>query len=110
MNARDAMHRIDFASRPWTDGRDGVRFKSHREGTRQIRMVEFSTSEGDPHWCEIGHIGCVIKGGLEIEVGSKRLKFVAGDGLCLPPGPEAKHRAVSIIPGTVLFMIEEVER
>jgi quercetin dioxygenase-like cupin family protein len=69
--------------------------------------VEFSTSEGDPHWCELGHIGYVLQGGLEIDFNGTVLAFAAGDGLFIPPGASSAHRGVSIIPGTRLFMVEE---
>ena len=80
------MYRVDFASLPWTHVRPGVRCKTHREGTRLLRLVEFSTSDGDPHWCEAGHIGYVLNGGLTIDFTGTVLEFKTGDGLFIPRG------------------------
>jgi len=99
--------KVDFASIDWCEGRPGVRYKSYREGSQQVRLVEFSTSDGDPHWCELGHIGYVLQGGLTIDFNGTLVSFAAGDGLFIPPGAATAHRGVSIVPGTRLFMVEE---
>ncbi len=41
------VYKVDFASIPWTEGRLGVRFKTYREGNKQLRLVEFTTGDGD---------------------------------------------------------------
>lgn len=101
--------RVDFQSIPWEEARPGVRHKVYREGLRQIRLVEFASSHGDPHWCERGHIGFVLHGGLTIEVNGTAHVFAAGDGIFLPAGPDTAHRSVTIVPGTRLIMVEDVE-
>ena len=103
-----SVFKVDFAAMPWLEGREGVRYKVYTEGTRQLRLVEFATGEGDPHWCERGHIGCVLTGGLTIDVNGAVYVFAAGDGLFLPPGAATAHRAVAITPGTRLIMVEDV--
>jgi hypothetical protein len=35
------------------------------------------------------------------------ISFCAGDGLFIPAGPGSQHRAVSIVPGTRLLMVED---
>ncbi len=62
------MYKVDFASIPWTEGREGVRFKIHRQETGSFDWWSLPAGDGDPHWCEEGHIGYVLKGGLKIEV------------------------------------------
>lgn len=79
-----SIFKIDFDSMEWPAGRPGVRHKVYSEGSRQIRLVEFTTSEGDPHWCDQGHIGFVLAGGLEIDFNGKVFSFSAGDGLFIP--------------------------
>jgi hypothetical protein len=37
----------------------------------------------------------------------KVLAFATGDGLFIPAGALTKHRAVSIVPGTRLLMVED---
>ncbi len=99
--------KISFADMPWQQVRPDVRQKVHCEGSRQIRLVEFSTSAGADHWCETGHIGYVLKGGLSISFDGEILAFAAGDGLFIPAGARHRHRAVAIAEGTLLLMIEE---
>jgi hypothetical protein len=100
--------KVDFDSIQWQDRRPGVRDKVYSEGTRRLRLVEFSTSDGDPHWCEQGHIGFVLEGGLTIDVNGEVLSFAAGDGLFIPPGPASMHRGVTITPGTRLVLVEDL--
>ncbi|HEU4618960.1 MAG TPA: cupin domain-containing protein [Gammaproteobacteria bacterium] len=100
--------KVDFASMEWHQGRPGVRYKLYCEGSRQLRLVEFETSEGDPHWCERSHIGYVLEGGLEIEFDGRMLSFGAGDGFFIPAGAPSKHRGVAITPGTRLVMVEDL--
>ena len=99
--------KVDFEGMAWEDGRPGVRHKVYQEGSRLLRMVEFDTSDGDPHWCERGHIGLVLAGGLEIEFDGRVLSFSAGDGLFIPPGKANAHRGVTIEPVTRLILVED---
>jgi ethanolamine utilization protein EutQ (cupin superfamily) len=69
--------------------------------------VEFSTSDGFEQWCDQGHIGYVLKGGLTIEFEGQMLEFNAGDGMFIPAGKACAHRGVSIVPGTRLLMVED---
>jgi quercetin dioxygenase-like cupin family protein len=98
--------KVDFSSMSWDDGRPGVRQKIFRSGTRQVRLVEFQTAEGFDGWCEEGHIGYVLEGGLQIDVRGELISFVKGDALFIPSGTATAHRAVTIVPGTRLFMTE----
>ncbi|HKE86090.1 MAG TPA: hypothetical protein VKB50_20160 [Vicinamibacterales bacterium] len=102
------MFKVDFNAMSWQDVRPGVRQKVYCEGARLIRLVEFNTSDGDPHWCEQGHIGFVLAGGLQIDFKGTVLSFAEGDGLFIPPGPAGAHRGHVITPGTRLIMVEEV--
>src|SRR4051794_14056875 len=101
------MFKVDFAAMEWQSGRPGVRFKVYAEGSRQIRLVEFATGEGFDTWCEQGHIGYVLAGAVQIDFDGEVVSFAAGDGLFIPPGIAARHRAVSITPGTHLLMVED---
>ena len=101
--------RVDFDALEWEEPRPGVRHKVYREGGRQIRIVEFATSDGDPDLCRQGHIGFVLHGGLTIDVNGTPHVFHAGDGIFLPAGAESAHRGVRIVPGTRLLMVEDVQ-
>jgi quercetin dioxygenase-like cupin family protein len=100
--------KVSFDEMQWEQVRPDVRQKVYREGSRQIRLVEFDTSDGAEHWCEAGHIGYVLKGSLSISFNGQVLSFEAGDGLFIPSGAAAKHRSVSITSGTQLLMVEDV--
>lgn len=101
------MFKVNFDAMDWQDVRPGVRCKVYREGARQLRLVEFNTADGDPHWCEVGHIGLVLSGGLTIAFREQVLSFSAGDGLFIPPGPSSAHHGVTITPGTRLILVED---
>jgi len=92
----------------WDPIRPDVRQKLYCEGTRQIRVVEFDTSDGAEDWCDAGHIGYVLSGSLSIDFDGEVIAFGAGDGLFIPPGAANRHRSVSIAPGTRLLMVEDI--
>jgi quercetin dioxygenase-like cupin family protein len=100
--------KVPFDEMAWQQVRPDVRQKVYCEGSRQLRLVEFATSDGPEHWCDTGHIGYVLKGSLRISFNGKELEFHTGDGLFIPDGTASRHRAVSIEPGTQLLMIEDI--
>ena len=100
--------KIDFETMDWQQVRPDVRQKVYCEGSRQIRLVEFETSDGAEHWCETGHIGYVLKGALSISFDGEVISFAAGDGLFIPAGAASKHRSVAIASGTRLLMVEDL--
>lgn len=100
--------KIGFDSMEWQQVRPDVRQKVYCEGSRQVRLVEFETSDGAEHWCETGHVGYVLKGALSIDFNGEVISFQAGDGLFIPSGAASKHRAVAISPGTLLLMMEDL--
>jgi hypothetical protein len=102
-----SIFKVDFEAMDWQDGRPGVRHKVYQEGSRLIRLVELNTTDGDPGWCESGHIGMVLAGRLEIDFDGRILAFAAGDGLFIPPGAASRHRGTNIEPGTRLLMVED---
>lgn len=100
--------KISFDEIEWQQVRPDVRQKVYCEGSRQVRLVEFEASDGAEHWCETGHIGYVLKGGLRISFNGEVVSFKAGDGLFIPAGAESKHRGVWIASGTQLLMVEDL--
>ena len=78
--------KVSFENMAWQQIRPDVRQKVYCEGSRQIRLVEFETSDGAQHWCETGHIGYVLKGALDISFDGNVISFKAGDGLFIPIG------------------------
>ena len=100
--------KVSFENMAWDQVRPDVRQKVYCEGSRQIRLIEFETSDGAEHWCETGHIGYVLKGSLQISFDGNVISFKAGDGLFIPSGAACKHRGVQISSGTQLLMVEDV--
>ena len=103
-----SVFKVDFDSMEWQSRREGARFKLYREGSRQLRLIEFTSGEGDPNWCSNGHIGFVLSGSLEIDFGGKVVSYKEGDGIFIPSGTANGHRGHSITPGTRLVMVEDI--
>lgn len=102
-----SVFKVDFDAMEWRGLREGVRDKTYAERDRRIRLVEFDTGDGADGWCLDGHIGYVLAGGLEIDFNGTVISFTAGDGLFIPAGADSRHRAISIVPGTRLLMVED---
>ena len=102
-----SAYKVSFDNIDWQQIRPDVRQKIYREGSRQIRLIEFETSDGAEHWCETGHIGYVLKGSLSISFNGEVISFKAGDGIFIPSGAASKHRSVTMASGTQLLMVED---
>jgi quercetin dioxygenase-like cupin family protein len=100
--------KVDFDALEWQSPLPGARFKVHREGSRQIRLLEFTAEFVEPHWCEKGHIGMVLSGTLEVDFQGTLVTFGEGSGLFIPPGPASAHKARSRTPVVRLVLVEEV--
>lgn len=103
------MHpaRIDFDALPWQSTLPGARFKAHREGARQIRLVEFTTEFVEPDWCEKGHVGLVLEGTLEVDFGDRVVDYPQGSVIFIAPGSASAHKARALTPVVRLFLVEE---
>jgi quercetin dioxygenase-like cupin family protein len=101
-------YRIPFASLPWESPVPGVRQKIVLQDNRKLRLVEFSDQLREPDWCRKGHLGYVLEGRLTIDFHGRIVAYQAGDGLCIPPGEEHRHRA-NVAPGekAVMVLVEE---
>jgi quercetin dioxygenase-like cupin family protein len=85
-----SRYRVDFGSIPWETPMEGLRCKASKQGGKQLRMVEY-TRDMEPHWCEKGHIGCVLEGQFEIRYQSEVAVYNPGDGVFIPEGKEHRH-------------------
>lgn len=99
--------KIDFDHLPWQDALPGARYKVHRVGARQIRLVEFTSEFAEPHWCEKGHIGMVLSGTLVIDFNGKSTSCPQGSGIFIPAGAAAAHKARAVSPVVQLVLVEE---
>ena len=104
-----ATFKVDFESLPWVPARHGARYKIHREGSRQLRLVEFTSEFVEPHWCEKGHIGLVLAGTLEIDFRGERISYPQGSGIFIPPGRASAHKARSGTSVVRMVLVEEGE-
>jgi hypothetical protein len=102
------QHRILFDSLPWQNGIHGSRFKVFRSGSKQLRLLEFTSEFFEPDWCEKGHVGFVIQGELEIDFHGQLVRYPEGSGIIIPAGSASAHKARSITPVVLLFLVEEI--
>lgn len=102
------QHRILFDSLEWEDGIRGARFKAFRSGSKQLRLLEFTSEFVEPDWCEKGHVGFVIQGELEIDFRGQLVKYPEGSGIFIPAGSESAHKARSVTPTVTLFLVEDI--
>ena len=103
------QHRILFDALEWQDGIHGARFKVFRSGTKQLRLLEFTSGFVEPDWCEKGHVGFVIQGELEIDFYGSIVRYPQGSGIFIPAGAASGHRVRSNTSLVLLFLVEDVE-
>jgi len=102
------QYRILFDELEWQDGIRGARFKVFRSGSKQIRLLEFTSEFIEPDWCEKGHVGFVIEGELEIDFRGTVVQYPQGSALCIPLGAANGHKPRSIAAVTQLFLVEDI--
>lgn len=102
------QHRVLFDSLEWQNSIHGARFKAFRCGTKQLRLVEFTSEFVEPDWCEKEHIGYVIRGELEIDFQGHLVRYLEGSGIFIPSGSASRHKGRSITPTVLLFLVEDI--
>jgi len=100
--------RVDFDSIPWTTPMPNVRFKVHRQGSRQLRIVEFGHGFVEPDWCMHGHIGLVLDGSGLLQYADREVTFKKGDGVFIPAGEEHKHKLTVLSEVFRVVLMEDV--
>ncbi len=100
------QYRVDFEAMVWESPMVGMRFKTYLHGGTQLRLVEY-TPEMQPHWCEKGHIGCVLEGEFEIAFPGSTSLFGPGDGIFIPAGYEHRHMGKALSPVVRVIFVEE---
>jgi len=99
--------KVDFDSLDWQSPVPGARIKSYRDGSKQLRLVEFDAEFVEPHWCEKGHVGLVLAGTLEIDFRGRVVSYPEGSGIFIPPGPSSAHKARAATPVVRLVLVED---
>ena len=102
------QYRVLFDSLEWQSPIHGARFKAFRNGTKQLRLVEFTNEFIETDWCEKGHIGFVIQGELEIDFHGRLVRYPEGSGIFIPSGSASAHKGRSITPTVLLFLVEDI--
>jgi quercetin dioxygenase-like cupin family protein len=99
--------KVDFDLLDWQSARPGARSKVYREGSKQLRVLEFTPEFVEPDWCERGHVGLVLSGTLEIDFRGQVVSYPQGSGIFIPPGHSAAHKARSATPVVRLVLVED---
>jgi quercetin dioxygenase-like cupin family protein len=102
------QHRVLFDSLEWQASMNGAMFKVFRCGDKQLRLVEFTDQFVEPDWCDKGHAGYVIQGELEIDFHGNLVRYPEGSGIFIPAGSASGHKARSITPAVLLFLVEDI--
>lgn len=100
--------KVVFDSLAWQTALPGARFKVFGDGRKQMRLLEFTSEFVEPDWCEKGHVGFVLQGELEIDFDGKIVRYEDGEGIFIPQGASTKHKARSVTPTVLLFLVEDV--
>lgn len=101
-------YRVAFAEAEWEPALDGTaRLKRVVRGGKVFRLVELTPATSHPNWCEVGHVGMILEGELEIEFDDWTIRFNAGDALSIPHGPGDRHRPRALTEHALMFLIED---
>lgn len=108
----DEARNVPFGEMDWADDAPGIRAREARVNGVRWATVEYAEGAGREEWCEDGHEGFVLSGGIEYEFDDGRppLRAAEGEAFLLPPAPlgEGAHRGRNVAPGaTRLFLIDE---
>jgi quercetin dioxygenase-like cupin family protein len=100
--------RINFEQIPWESPMPGVRFKTHIQDNKRIRLVEYNREFIEPDWCRKGHIGYVLEGRFSIDFSGQTTEYAPGDGIFIPPGEEHKHKAIIHDELVKVVLVEDI--
>ena len=103
---------VPFGELGWTDGAPGIRAREAEVGGKRWATVEYGEGVFREEWCEEGHRGYVISGGIEYEFddGREPLRASQGEAFLLPPaalGSGAHRGRNTAAEPTRLFLIDD---
>ena len=101
-------YRLAFDEVDWEPALDGTaRLKRIVNDGKVFRLVELTPKIEHPHWCEVGHIGMIVEGDLEIDFDGDKINFHADDAISIPDGSNDRHRPRVLSDRVVMFLIED---
>jgi hypothetical protein len=103
---------IRFGEMEWADDAPGIRAREAEVEGARWAIVRYGEGARREEWCEEGHRGYVVEGGIEYEFddGHEPLRAAEGEAFLLPPAPlgGGAHRGRNLAPGpTTLFLIDD---
>ena len=108
----DEPRRVPFDELPWTDDAPGISAREVDVGGARWATVEYGEGVGREEWCEEGHRGYVVSGGIKYEFddGREPLRASQGEAFRLPSAALGSwaHRDRNTAQGpTRLFLIDD---
>lgn len=101
-------YRLAFAEADWEPALEGTaRVKRLVRAGKVFRLVELTGATEHPGWCEVGHVGQIVEGEIEIDFNGEKTVFRSGDALCIPTGAARRHRPRAVSARAVMFLIED---
>jgi len=101
-------YRIVFSNVDWEPTLGGTaRLKRVARAGKVLRLLELTLASEHPDWCEVGHVGMIVEGDLEIDFDGEKIVFQAGDALVIPQGAKDRHRPRALTERAVMFLIED---
>ena len=101
-------YRLAFDDVKWEPTLDGTaRLKRIVRDGKIFRLVELTPAAEHRHWCEVGHIGMIVEGDLEIDFDGDKINLHAGDAISIPDGANDRHRPRALSDRVVMFLIED---
>jgi mannose-6-phosphate isomerase-like protein (cupin superfamily) len=103
----DAPFPVEFEKIEWQHIAPGARAKVFRRGSKQLRLMEFTSEFVEGEWCDQGHAGIVLSGELEIDFGNRIVTYPEGSAIFIPAS--TKHKGRHCAKVVRLFLVEDIE-
>lgn len=101
-------YKVIFDDLNWQVSSAGARSKVFCKGSKQLRLVEFTSEFVESDWCIKGHIGMILKGELEIDFQGRIIYYPEGSCLIIPVGQKNAHKARTMTPVVQMFLVEDI--
>ena len=108
----DEPRKVPFGEIGWAEEAPNIRAREVEVDGARWATVEYGASARREDWCEDGHRGFVVSGGIEYEFDDGRppLRAAEGEAFLLPPASigNGAHRGRNVAQeATTLFLIDD---